>query len=189
MSRVLVVISLIGMAGCAVEFTPPTHQNRPRYEVTYRATFNEVWDKLIEYSSQTFYGLDTINRDSGLITLSFSVENVGMVADCGMVTEGGLTMPALDYLAMDTPGIVDLLEFSGRINILVQDVSPDLTAVRVTARYVIQYDVPRAGIHAVWSFSSGGRDTETAFGQNVTCQPTYVVETSILHDLGLPVDY
>lgn len=165
----------------SVEFSPPERDTGiGQYEVVLDRPFDDVWDQLVAYSSETFFAIDNVQRDSGLLTLAFGVEDLEQVVDCGTAVWNGETVSTIDYFLEPVPGYNDETDFIGRMNILVQEVSSQETRVRVSARYDLTYTSFTGGFRSTWAFSTGEDDTEILVDRSITCQPTYFAERSVL---------
>ena len=181
-----VAVLALWVSGCAVGFTPPVGSNAPdQYEVIVDRPFNDVWDDLVEYSSRAFFGIDDAERDSGSLTLSFGAESPGDFVDCGTVVIAGERVTTIEFFEMPVRvGPEDITELRARMNVFVDDLGPDRTLVRVNATYELAYDSDALNMRGSWAFSSGGSDTEALIFDDVTCQPTYLAERTVLESVA-----
>ncbi len=178
---------------------------KKNYDVTLNKNFNTVWNKVIDYSSKSFFGIDNFEKDSGLITLSYTGSPVGYV-DCGKFDYNGYISNGTqvkDYFGtfQEFAQIYYNASLNGRMNILVKKNSESETYVRVNTRYVFSFTRPHPlGIYhgnesVTWTFNAGDEaNVVLMFGDmdlglavtdplNITCQPTYKLEQNLLSNL------
>lgn len=158
-----------------------------RERIVYKS-FDETWGSLVEYTSKAFFGIDNVEKSSGLITLSFGSSEPERFIDCGHFKFEGTGR--LAELNSDS-SYVEFLRirygatFAGKMNLFVKAIQPNETMVRVNARYVLS--VPREETYA---FDSGGESTLKLRNPidgtppTRTCRPTYAAEKAVLEALG-----
>ncbi len=132
---------------------------------------------MVDYASSSFFAIDNFEKDSGLMTLDFGSNNPAEFVDCGY-----LHAVAVRY---DGPFIEGIQSFGsvvldGRMNLFVKPISPNITEVKVKARYVLT--AQEVGAKQIWAFDTGGSDAKKFSGipNNVVCRPTNVAEETIL---------
>ena len=180
-------------------------ETKKNYDVTVNKNFNTIWNKVIDYSSKSFFGIDNFEKDSGLITLSYSGSPIGYV-DCGKFDYNGLISNGTqvkDYFGtfQEFAQIYYNASLNGRMNILVKKNSESETYVRVNTRYVFSFTRPHPlGIYhgnesVTWTFNAGDEaNVILMFGDmdvglavtdplNITCQPTYKLEQNLISNL------
>ena len=198
--------SLLGVAalllsGCvstpSTTYTPPAlypYSNT----VTIGSSFDETWDNLVTYASKSFFAIDNFEKDSGLMTLSFSASDAARYIDCGNIFvnsgrpfNGPYALYAQRYNGAGLTGI---------INLRVRTLTTDETEVAVNARYI--FTVPGSTIRVLssvatipavtWTFDSKSSDTRyianPAPGTPPTrsCVATGAAETQILEGVQRP---
>jgi len=181
---------------------------KKNYDVTLNKNFNTVWNKVIDYSSKSFFGIDNFEKDSGLITLSYTGSPVGYV-DCGKFDYNGYISNGTqvkDYFGtfQEFAQIYYNASLSGRMNILVKKNNENETYVRVNTRYVFSFSRPDprgswggySSQNHAWTFNAGDEaSVGLAFGNydvslaisepiTITCQPTYKLEKELLSVLN-----
>lgn len=135
MNRLLIITVLLLIAqGCASvqnsTYSPPI-SNKYANEVVIEDTYDNTWKKLISAASQTFFAIDNFEKDSGLMTLSFSNSDIHNTIDCG--TFNG-TKYTVHYLS--PPGN-NTIKLNGKMNLQVQELEQNKTRIRVFARYIV----------------------------------------------------
>jgi len=112
--------------------------------------------------------------------------------DCGWVKttsvnyEGPLVVATEQYSQEST--------LNGRMNLFIKEIGPNLTQVKVRARYIFNVvDTPTS--RQTWVFDTGGSDSKRigSIKGNVTCQPTHKAESEIIKGIekiskGVPFD-
>lgn len=120
-----------------------------------------------------------------MLTLSFGADAPGDFVDCGTVVVAGERMTAIEFFEMPVRmGPEDITDLQARMTVFVDDLGPDRTLVRVSATYELAYDSDALNTRGRWAFSSGGSDTEALFFDDVTCQPSYLAERSVLESVA-----
>jgi len=186
-------VLVLFVSGCATgRYTPPTkNSDSMKYTMTVHQGFDETWSAMIDYSASTFFSIENFEKDSGLLTLSFGASNLQEYIDCG---EYEATLGRAHY----NGSYVGFLEkyydakLNGKMNILVKEVDPNNTMVRVNARYIFSYSsLPNMTMvfepgPSTWSFDSGSSTTVSVrkpvggTSPDRTCAPTYKAEKAIL---------
>jgi hypothetical protein len=177
------------LLGCATgNYTVPQPLSEPtQYERVVNKPFDDTWTALVDYTSQAFFGIDRLEKASGLMTLTFGSSEPARFVDCGHFAAEAIgqsvDMPYARYLNEKLGAKLD-----GKMNLIVRSVDPKSTLVRVKARYILT--VPQnqlvPSVHT-WTFDSGGQSTVNVAYQTTpgtiptrTCRPTYAAERAIL---------
>lgn len=177
MIRLLVVLFATAcLGGCAmVKATPPqAHGGKSDYDVVLDADYNKVWSALVDYSSQTFFAIENIEKESGLMTLSFGSGDEARFIDCGNVSGMGGTNTTINFIRSTSQA-----SLNGKMNVLVKEEAEGKTRLRVNARYIYQAADP-SGVYT-WSFDTGGSFTVSSPQNSVTCLPTHNAERDIIN--------
>jgi len=210
MKRFLTIITLgLMLTSCAVP--KPTYQykktaNKPKIQKTINKNFDSIWNKVIDYSSKSFFSIDNFEKDSGLITLNFSGDPAGYI-ECGEFSYNGFISNMTNVknysgtfqeFAKKYYGA----NLNGRMNILVKQVNQNETFVRANTRYVFSFNRPnpRGSYYArdtqTWTFNGGQEVSNNLIfgamdisfavseGINITCQSTYKLEKELLSILN-----
>ena len=169
------------VVGCATSGTgvyqPPSTEVQPRssFERTINTAYDRAWEAIIDYVSESFFAIESYEKDSGLITLSFGSARPEVYVDCGHLQYERQQRPGVVISRQGGPFVAHLREqfdgsLTGRLNISARAVSETATRVRVNARSVLSSTV------GTWAFDSGSAGT---VGDR-TCVPTGAAEGAIL---------
>ena len=173
------------LTGCGVTqptYTPPEGSAIESTSVTVDAEFDEAWSTLIDYASQRFFAIDSFEKDSGLLTLTFSSDPSRFI-DCGMIKDDAPRYEGtyIGYAERYLNGAL-----SGRMNLTVQEAGGK-TEIAVNTRYV--FEASNQAQQFTWTFNTGGSDTQVVpsnnFGatQERTCRPSHQAEEEILEGI------
>lgn len=175
----LILGSCVSPIGQVVYEEPDPRAYSSEHQFDHRK--DDVWDALIDYAAHAFFAIDSYERDSGLMTVSFTATPETYV-DCGMWTANGQTL-----LYVDRPSFH--FDLDGTMNIRVVERSPNRTTLSVNARYILTMSDPAYPLgRTVWSFDTGSVHRHTKI-RNLslgtlpyrTCRPTGVAETLVLN--------
>lgn len=183
-------------ASCAnkINYTPPAADApAPPNVLVVTAPFDEVWSGLIERVGSQFFAIDNFEKESGLLTLSFTASPMSSVVDGGHIEvnydnsfAAGMGNYRPTVLKFNGPYTTYIEQYhraqlNGRVNLVVRSVDASTTKVTVNTRYAIKTDAGTITLHSGervhGSFKAGGRTKSCAF------QPTGVVEQKILSAL------
>ena len=116
-------------------YTPPEPRPAVTVELISNSDFESTWSALIEYTASTSFSIDEFERESGLMTLSFSTADPKTIVDvveCGQwAVGGGAPVP---YVGRTN------FSLRTRTNLIVQPISTSQTRVRANTLYVLQDD-------------------------------------------------
>lgn len=151
------------MTGCAAQTT--TMVTRPVSEVeentrVIRGNIDDVWKSAISALSKDFFVLDNIEKDSRIITLSYSGDDPTEYIDCGMMTvinkggvnSGEVTFPyaqkyATYLIGNDGTGVPKPAKrgtfLSGKMNIVIVEESNN--KVKISVNTVYRLDIKLTG--------------------------------------------
>lgn len=189
----LAVALSVVMMGCGVkypEYQPPTPLSYNAENVkTINKNFEQTWTALIDYASSSFFAIDNFEKDSGLMTLNFGSNDPAKFVDCGTVHSVAVKYDGPFIEGVQSYGSVIL---EGRMNLFVKSIAPNVTSVKIKARYVLTAQEP--GAKQIWAFDTGGSDAKKMGGiqTNVVCRPTNYAEEEILKGIekiskGIPI--
>ncbi|MBK1669196.1 hypothetical protein CKO28_14255 [Rhodovibrio sodomensis] len=163
----------------------------------------EVWDRLVPRLSKNFYVINNLDRDSGLINVSYSGDP-GRFVDCGQIhsyvknARGErnyrfpATTPQKSYEIMQggTLYFVDRrMELEGRMNVILEAVSDAKTRVTANTRYVVtksgtirNTQGQSRSFSDTIKFDTGGRAAfpNPNYEDQTTCVPNGRLEESVL---------
>lgn len=144
-------------AGCSAKlettFEPPQEYPIDNSRI-FNASYDVVWKATIDSVGSSFFVLENIEKDSGILSLSFSVKKPSDYVDCGVVSQKGKDYYGKEYqttfLGAETPvkrmivlpdrqmwPVYREITLSGKANILVQALSKNTTKVSINTRYVL----------------------------------------------------
>lgn len=184
-----VIVSILAvLASCQarrhLEYAPPAAlESTPTYTKLVEAPFNEVWRALISGVGGSFFGIEEFERESGLLTLSFTSSPFSDAVTGGRLVfrynnadkrsgeifwVGHASEPAMninfdgdyaDYVQQYLNG-----QFQGRANIVVAELSATRTEIIVNQRFVVTGGFPGkpgAGVETVvWAWNAGESCTQ-----------------------------
>lgn len=161
---------------------PYYEKSKEYFSIILDKNFDEVWNKLIEYSAGAFFSIDNFEKASGLITLTFGTSNPS-----DFVTGGYFYLKSTFYDNVLFEG--DYINYHsatliGKMNIFVMKISENKTKVNIHARYII--NMGGSTTHVI---ESGGYKTFKApyspdgISPYRTICPTYKAENAIIEAL------
>ena len=93
---------------------------------TLNESYDDAWRSVIDHLSATSFAIDNFEKDSGLITFSFSQSNISLYVNCGGLKQIGFNGSYADFLKHTAKGTL-----SGKVNISVREISENKTTVRL----------------------------------------------------------
>ena len=158
--------------------------------------FEETWKAVVEYSSRSFFAIKTYEKNSGLLTLDFSVPSslAKDYVDCGSGTVER-TFQFYPFIIepytyngalLDSP--VAHPKLGGVINIFIKPIGKQKTKIEVNARYIFDLLLKDLSvgfnIEGEYSFNSQS-EGQSLYYRNVQvhCIPTLKAETDIINGI------
>lgn len=158
---ILISLVMLAMAGCASEYnyTPPTGTAALNNSIVIDKGKDEVWKEIVPALGKTFFVINNLDKESGLINISYSGDPEKYV-DCGRIHSlvsnlaGKRTynFPASkahqQYEILNNTGlwnIVRKMDLDGRMNIIVEELGPKQTKITANARYVLTKSTTQTG--------------------------------------------
>jgi len=180
--RIFAIPFLFFIGACSVNVSQPTTQLKQNpNQITVDQNFDNTWKDMVEYISTSYFGIESFEKDSGLLTLSFGAENPGRYIDCGTISGPNFKGQTTEVGNIGR-GANHLLE--GRMNVFLNSNSPNVTTVRVTARYV--YTLNDGRFEQVWAFNTNTSDTKSLnAADGITCLSKQVAEQELLEGIRL----
>lgn len=209
--RSIVVVGVL-LASCNTidqfSYTPPHTPPTSTPERVIPLPFDHVWSELIDSVGKAFFAIDNFEKDSGLLTLSFTTSpfstavtggNVKVHFDDSSAAAGeafwtGVSRPATtirfdgdyaDWVQQYLRGT-----FTGRMNIVVRQDSATSTRVTLNTRFIVTATTIQGAIVSTtsWAWNTGEAATQTVTdrkGERVqrTLQSTGFVEKKLLDQL------
>ena len=146
------LLVLIFFAGCGNEFkyTKPSTDYDIKNSIILNKSKDEVWAELVPALSQTFFVINNIDKESGLINVSYSGDPAEYI-DCGIIYSMVKNLAGeRKYCFHAASGYKEYevwfsgprpvkrkMQLEGRININVQEVTPEQTKVSVYTKYIV----------------------------------------------------
>lgn len=200
---VLFLLGVVLISGCATvdckeEYIEPASVLFKKNSVIINKPKAEVWKQLIPGLGSTFFVINNIDKESGLINISYKGDPERLL-DCGDIKKEfknirgtqKFDFPAAKdfqrYLTVRngyTFNVERKMDLEGRMNIIVQELTPQSTKVTVNAKYVVTKDVK-----FYFAGRLEGRDLDTinfnsgqqgCFEAGTTCQSNGVFEQEVL---------
>lgn len=184
---------IVGLISCVKypEYQPPAPltYNRDDNVRTINKSFEQTWVALVDYASSSFFAIDNFEKESGLMTLDFGLSDPAKFIDCGTIQAAAVKYNGPFVEGIQAYGSAELV---GRMNLFIKSISPNVTEIKIKARYV--YTALDAGNKQTWAFDTGGSDAKkfAAIQTNVVCRPTNAAEGEILKGIekiskGIPI--
>ena len=176
MKRILSsLVMTILLASCAVEveeltenvgkYVPPSIDdiNFKNFVITNK-NFDETWTSLIDFVNDSFFKIENIEKDSGLLMLSFGSKEPENFIDCGdfeytlFFTGEEFKGSYIDYVKS---GLLAVLQ--AKMNINIQKIDNESTKITINTNYLFStqhalgYYDPK--LNQTYSFVSGGYQT------------------------------
>ena len=197
------LVMIIALSSCAVEkknltenvgkYVPPNIDDTNfKNSVITNKNFHETWTSVIDFIDDSFFKIQNLEKDSGLITLSFGSNEPENFIDCGdfeytlFFTGEKFKGSYIDYAKS---GLLAVLE--AKMNINIQKIDNESTKVSINTNYTFStqhalgYYDPE--LNQTYSFVSGGYQTINVLYPisgsipTRTCKSTNFAENSIFN--------
>jgi len=206
MKRVLLIL-LVAVAGCAgqIEITKPDTIRVENSKVVNKPR-EMAWDAAILALRKNFFVIDSLDRSSGLVNLSYTGGDPEKYLDCGQVSSRVKDADVVrtyrfpgasasqDYQFMNSQGALfnvnRTLSLDAAIKLILEDIGRGQTRVTVSTHYVVrrqgrvqQVRGPQAFNYAdVISFDTGERASfpRSVSGQGTECIANGNLERAVL---------
>ena len=140
------------LTGCA---TSLEYEQPKDYDITNTATvqkpFNQTWKKLLTSLGSEFFVINNIEKDSGIINVSFSSDKPENYIDCGITTRTYSGIQGTEVFTYSTAGsgkyttyqyphtihVKRTSSLEGRMNILLTPQGSSATNVTVNSKYIL----------------------------------------------------
>ena len=209
----MTVVMYAVLVGCTskTDFSyAPVQAYESANTMVYNSNINKVWDAAIKSIGEKFFVLDNIQKDSKIITLSYSVSDPAAYIDCGQVTaetKGASNSGTYTYQGAQAEAVYYIgdpniphpqpvrrtARLEGKVNIIFVEEGKDKTKVTVNTRYVmsVKFESRRwvpAGYFMPVSESRNvtfntGQEGVGEGGSNLRCVTKYTLEKSILEGI------
>jgi len=200
MQKSVIILLVFFLSGCAgkVEYfnpkgTPPTDNS-----ITLHQSKDEIWKKIIPALGKEFFVINNLDKDSGLINLSYSGDPEKYI-DCGRIVsyvsnargERTYDFPASkanqEYETLENGAYFHVkrkMSLDGRINLIIEEKQGDQCIASVNTKYIVTKTIMLLNatgryqtISDTVSFNSGQWAT---FDGGTTCQPNGKLEGTLL---------
>lgn len=81
--RLFILLLLTSCASGSFDYKKPKPLDKPINSKTLNKNFNKSWNELIESLSESVYGTEHINKESGFIDVKFTISDPTEYIDCG----------------------------------------------------------------------------------------------------------
>ena len=189
------------LSSCAIEkkkltenvgkYVPPNiNDTNFKNSVITNKNFDETWISVIDFVNDSFFNVENLEKDSGLLTLSFGSKEAENFIDCGdfeytlFFTGEEFKGSYIDYAKS---GLLAVLE--AKMNINIQKIDNESTKVSINTNY--KYSTQHAlgyydpELNQTYSFVSGGYQTIDVINPikgsipTRTCKSTNFAENAI----------
>jgi len=167
----------------SAQYIAPNERQQYENIVTIQNSFDDTWAAIIDYSSSSFFAIETVEKSSGLITLSFGTQNPEAYVDCGLFNASGLVNfngNYMEYMSLNGASLI------GKMNISARSIDSLTTSIRINTLYNISYNTYN------WNFSTGNKDIQLVNNQGKrearTCLSTREAENNILNGIKQILD-
>ncbi len=197
------LVMTVLLFSCAVEkeiltenvgkYVPPnTDDTNFKNSVITNKSFDETWTSVIDFVNDSFFKIENLEKDSGLVTLSFGSKETENFIDCGefeytlFFTGEEFKGSYIDYAKS---GLLAILE--AKMNINIQKIDNESTKISIKTNYTystqhaLGYYDPK--LNQTYSFESGGYQTIDVINPikgsipTRTCKSTNFAETAIFN--------
>ena len=195
------LVMTILLSSCAVKkekltenvckYIPPNIEdtNFKNFVITNK-NFDETWNSVINFVNNSFFKIVNLEKDSGLLTLSFGSKEPENFIDCGdfeytlFFTDEEFKGSYIDYAKSGLLAILD-----AKMNINIQKIDNETTKISINTNYTystqhaLGYYDPK--LNQTYSFESGGYQTIDVINPikgsipTRTCKSTNFAENAI----------
>ena len=197
------LVTTILLSSCAVDkkkltenvgkYDPPNiYDTSFKNSVITSKNFDETWTSVVDFVNDSFFKIEKLDKDSGLLTLSFSSKEAEKFIDCGdfeytlFFTGEEFKGSYIDYAKS---GLLAVLE--AKMNINIQKIDNKSSKISINTNYTystqhaLGYYDPK--LNQTYSFVSGGHQTIDVINPikgsipTRTCKSTNFAENAILN--------
>ena len=169
------LVMTVLLSSCAVEkekltenigkYVPPNIDNTNFKNSTIsNKNFDETWNSLLDFVNDSFFKIENLEKDSGLLTLSFGAKEAEKFIDCGdfeytlFFTGEEFKGSYIDYAKS---GLLAVLE--AKMNVNIEKIDNESSKISINTNYTystqhaLGYYDPK--LNQTYSFESGGYQT------------------------------
>ena len=153
MRSVIALIFIFSVFGCAtseIRFIEPQTESSPTEKMVSK-DFDTAWANMVSGLSREFFVINNIEKDSGIINVSYAAEDPSPFVDCGlaevvvnrdvnvvdMSKENSFPWAYQDGIYTFVGRVENNPSVSGRVNIYMAESGNGQTSINVNARYVV----------------------------------------------------
>ena len=154
--------------------------------------FDETWNSILDFVNDSFFKIENLEKDSGLLTLSFGAKEAEKFIDCGdfeytlFFTGEEFKGSYIDYAKS---GLLAVLE--AKMNINIEKIDNESSKISINTNYTystqhaLGYYDPK--LNQTYSFESGGYQTINVINPikgsipTRTCKSTNFAENAIFN--------
>ena len=168
----LVVTAIAGCGGIKYNIPSGSPIGSER-KIAVEKSKDEVWDTLLAGLADRFFSINNIEKDSGFINVSFFSNNPCSYVDCGTYKTMNKPVSICDCDTNESGNFSSggwtfqscSTKVEGRINILVQEITPYKTSLFVDIRFVVYHT---ANTRNGWDGSTMYKRHDVVFDSNTT---------------------
>ena len=169
------LIMIVLLSSCSVKkekltenvgkYVPPNIEDTNfKNSIITNKNFEEIWTSVVDFVNDSFFKIENLEKDSGLLTLSFGSKEPENFIDCGdfeytlFFTGEEFKGSYIDYVKS---GLLAVLE--AKMNINIQKIDNESTKITINTNYLFStqhelgYYDPK--LNQTYSFVSGGYQT------------------------------
>ncbi len=195
------LIMIVFLSSCSVKkekltenvgkYVPPNIEDTNfKNSIITNKNFEETWTSVVDFVNDSFFKIENLEKDSGLLTLSFGSKEPENFIDCGdfeytlFFTGEEFKGSYIDYVKS---GLLAVLE--AKMNINIQKIDNESTKITINTNYLFStqhalgYYDPK--LNQTYSFVSGGYQTIDVINPisgsipTRTCKSTNFAENAI----------
>ena len=195
------LIMIVLLSSCSVKkekltenvgkYVPPNIEDTNfKNSIITNKNFEEIWTSVVDFVNDSFFKIENLEKDSGLLTLSFGSKEPENFIDCGdfeytlFFTGEEFKGSYIDYVKS---GLLAVLE--AKMNINIQKIDNESTKITINTNYLFStqhalgYYDPK--LNQTYSFVSGGYQTIDVINPisgsipTRTCKSTNFAENAI----------
>lgn len=188
MRRIVCAMAVLVCAACnagEISYSGPTHGMVPIVSATVDRSKDDLWGELIPALGSQFFIINNLDKESGLINVSFSGEPDSYL-DCGWIKstvvgprgtrtyDNPVARGTISYQYFDTntgTGVWNVqhnLSLEARANLIVEELGPRQTMVTVNTRFTVSRTVRSQNV-TMRTFPSEFSES-ISFGTNETAE-------------------
>jgi len=200
MKNAILAFGVLGLSACASQTVnySPSPSVKVDTEKTVAQDLDTTWSTLVSNLSKSFFVINTIEKDSRIINVTFSANNPEKYIDCGTGTStvNGQTTyitvaQSSTYPSVYQQGIyqyvgksIKTTSLEGRFNVFLEEISPEKTKVSANARYIFSGQIQRfTNQNQMYENNSSDltfQSTQAGTSEGVTCSSLGKLEKDIL---------